>query len=59
MTKGGPGRASETLAITMYRDAFVNSNYGSGSAIAVFLMVVTLLAALLYLRQQLSPKNEF
>jgi ABC-type sugar transport system permease subunit len=59
MTKGGPGRASETLALTMYRDAFVNSNYGSGSAIAVFLMVVTLLASLLYLRRQLSPKNEF
>jgi ABC-type sugar transport system permease subunit len=59
MTKGGPGRASETLALTMYRDAFVNSNYGSGSAIAVFLMVVTLLASLLYLRRQQSPKNQF
>lgn len=59
MTKGGPGRASETLALTMYRDTFVNSNYGSGSAIAVFLMVVTLLASVLYLRRQLSQKNEF
>lgn len=58
MTKGGPGRASETLALTMYRDAFVNSNYGSGSAIAVFLMVVTLLASLIYLRRQLSSKHE-
>ena len=43
----------------MYRDAFVNSNYGSGSAIAVVLMVVTLLASVLYLRRQLSSKNEF
>lgn len=59
MTKGGPGRQSETLAVTMYRDAFVNSNYGSGSAIAVFLMVVTLVASMLYLRRQLSSKNEF
>lgn len=59
MTKGGPGRVSETLALTMYRDAFVNSNYGSGSAIAVFLMVVTLLASIIYLRRQLAPKNEF
>lgn len=59
MTKGGPGRQSETLAVTMYRDAFVNANYGSGSAIAVFLMVVTLLASLLYLRRQLSAKHEF
>ncbi|WP_194410856.1 carbohydrate ABC transporter permease [Microbacterium cremeum] len=59
MTKGGPGRQSETLAVTMYRDAFVNANYGSGSAIAVFLMIVTLLASLLYLRRQLSAKHEF
>lgn len=59
MTKGGPGRQSETLAVTMYRDAFVNANYGSGSAIAVFLMVITLVASMLYLRRQLSAKNDF
>jgi multiple sugar transport system permease protein len=57
MTKGGPGRVSETLALTMYNDTFVNSQYGLGSAIAVFLSVVTLLASILYLRQQLSSKN--
>jgi multiple sugar transport system permease protein len=37
----------------------VNSQYGLGSAIAVFLTVVTLIASVLYLRQQLSRKNEF
>ena len=58
MTKGGPGRASETLALTMYRETFVNSDYGLGSAIAVFLSIVTLLASVLYLRQQLSKKHE-
>jgi ABC-type sugar transport system permease subunit len=58
MTHGGPGRVSETLALTMYNDTFVNSQYGLGSAIAVFLTVVTLLASILYLRQQLAPKNE-
>ena len=58
MTKGGPGRASETLALTMYRETFVNSDYGLGSAIAVFLSVVTLIASILYLRQQLSQKHE-
>lgn len=57
MTKGGPGRVSETLALTMYKDTFVNSQYGLGSAIAVFLTVVTLVASILYLRQQLSQKN--
>lgn len=57
MTKGGPGRASETLALTMYKETFVNSEYGLGSAIAVFLTVVTLAASVLYLRQQLSSKH--
>ena len=31
---------------------------GLGSAIAVFLSVVTLIASILYLRQQLSQKHE-
>lgn len=57
MTKGGPGGASETLALTMYKETFVNSDYGLGSAIAVFLTVVTLAASVLYLRQQLSSKH--
>jgi ABC-type sugar transport system permease subunit len=59
MTKGGPGRASETLALTMYKETFVNSDYGLGSAIAVFLTIVTMIAAILYLREQLSKKHEF
>jgi len=58
MTKGGPGRASETLALTMYKETFVNSAYGLGSAIAVFLTAITMIASILYLRQQLSKKNE-
>lgn len=59
MTKGGPGGASETLALTMYKETFVNSEYGLGSAIALFLTVVTLVASVLYLRRQLSSRNEF
>lgn len=51
-TQGGPGRNSETLAVTMYRDTFVANNYGYGSAVAVLLTVVTGLASYLYLRRQ-------
>ena len=58
MTRGGRGGASETLALTMYKETFVNSDYGLGSAIAVFLTVVTLIASILYLREQLSKKHE-
>ncbi|YCK33598.1 carbohydrate ABC transporter permease [Actinomadura sp. ATCC 39365] len=52
LTQGGPGRNSETLAVTMYRDTFVASDYGYGSAVAVLLTVVTGLASYLYLRRQ-------
>jgi ABC-type sugar transport system permease subunit len=58
MTQGGPGRSSETLAVTMYRDAFVADNYGYGAAVAVLLTVVGLVVSLLYLRRQASPKYE-
>lgn len=58
MTEGGPGRSSETLAITMYEDAFVSGNYGYGAAVAVLLTVIGLVVSLLYLRQQASPKRE-
>ncbi|MFG1704827.1 carbohydrate ABC transporter permease [Nonomuraea sp. M3C6] len=54
LTQGGPGRNSETLAVTMYKDTFVASDYGYGSAVAVLLTVVTGLASYLYLRRQVT-----
>jgi ABC-type sugar transport system permease subunit len=52
MTQGGPGRNSETLAVMMYRETFVATKYGYGSAVAVVLTVVAGLASWLYLRRQ-------
>lgn len=57
MTQGGPGRSSETLAITMYKDTFVADQYGYGSAVAIFLTVVTGIVSWLYLRRQLSSRR--
>jgi ABC-type sugar transport system permease subunit len=54
LTQGGPGRNSETLAVTMYKDTFVASDYGYGSAVAVMLTVVTGLASYLYLKRQVN-----
>jgi multiple sugar transport system permease protein len=59
MTQGGPGRSSETLAITMYRETFVSSDYGTGAAVALALTVVTLAASVLYIRRQLAPSRDF
>ncbi|WP_235854734.1 carbohydrate ABC transporter permease [Nonomuraea aridisoli] len=54
LTQGGPGRNSETLAVTMYKETFVSSDYGYGSAVAVMLTVVTGLASYLYLKRQVT-----
>lgn len=59
MTQGGPGRVSETLAITMYKASFMLNDYGLGAAVALLLTVVTVTASLLYLRRQLAPAKEF
>ncbi|QFG25108.1 carbohydrate ABC transporter permease [Actinomadura sp. WMMB 499] len=57
MTQGGPGRSSETLAVTMYRDVFVANEYGYGSAVAVLLTTVTGLASYIYLRHQVGKED--
>lgn len=56
-TQGGPGRSSETLAVTMYRDTFVADQYGYGSAVAVMLTVVTGAISVIYLRRQLARRE--
>jgi multiple sugar transport system permease protein len=56
-TQGGPGRSSETLAVTMYRDAFVSGDYGYGSAVALVLTVTTAAVTLAYLRWQTKTRE--
>lgn len=57
LTEGGPGRSSETLAVTMYRDTFVANDYGYGSAVAVVLTIIAGIASITYLRSQLDTKR--
>lgn len=56
MTGGGPSRTSETLAVTMYREAFLLNRYGYGSAIAVFLMILVTTVSMLALRGGLKKE---
>jgi len=58
MTKGGPGRDSETLALTMYKQTFVTNDYGLGAALAILLTVITVGASVLYLRQQIGSGKD-
>jgi ABC-type sugar transport system permease subunit len=57
LTRGGPGRASETLALSMYRQTFLLYDPAVGSAIAIFLTVIVLAASWIYLRRQIGNES--
>jgi ABC-type sugar transport system permease subunit len=50
MTRGGPYRSSETLAVTMFRETFTMSNMGYGAAISVVLSIIVVAISTIYLR---------
>jgi ABC-type sugar transport system permease subunit len=50
MTEGGPGRASEVLALYMYRTAFDYFNLGKAAAAGVILLGIILVITLLAVR---------
>jgi ABC-type sugar transport system permease subunit len=47
MTTGGPGNATVTLGITLYRHGFINWNYGKAAAIGVVIFVLSLVFTIL------------
>jgi multiple sugar transport system permease protein len=57
MTKGGPGIGTEVLPTLAYRLSFINFNFGQSAAISVFMMVILLGAAVLYLKFTLSEEE--
>jgi len=50
MTGGGPGDTTQVMSILIYRQLFVNTNIGLGSALAVILGVVALVGGLVIVR---------
>ncbi|OEU91823.1 permease [Streptomyces abyssalis] len=58
LTQGGPSRSSETLALTMYREAFRLFHVGYGSAVALVLSVIVVAASWLYLRRQMPGARD-
>ncbi|MCD6727743.1 MAG: sugar ABC transporter permease [Solirubrobacteraceae bacterium] len=45
MTKGGPGEASSTISVKLYRDAFLSDQWSYVAALAIVVMIVVSLAA--------------
>ncbi|MFO8065351.1 MAG: sugar ABC transporter permease [Spirochaetia bacterium] len=50
LTKGGPGTATEPLSLYIYRVTLNHLDFGYGSALALFMIALTLVAAVLYIR---------
>ncbi|RDI70038.1 carbohydrate ABC transporter permease [Halopelagius longus] len=50
MTSGGPGNSSMVLPVYIYRQAFIQNNFGVAAAIAVVMLVIMLGYGLVYLR---------
>jgi multiple sugar transport system permease protein len=52
MTGGGPGTATQVLVFRIYEEAFVLSNFGYASAMAVVLFLIVLLFTVFQFRWQ-------
>lgn len=54
MTQGGPYRTSETIAVMMYKESFINQNMGEGAAIAIILSVICVAISYVYLKKTME-----
>ena len=59
MTRGGPNEQSNVLGFLMYEEAFTNYNMGYGAAVAVVLMLLSMVFIFTYLRKMLQDELEY
>ena len=50
LTNGGPLTSTQTLAVLLYKEAFVNFNFSSATAMSMVLAVINIAIVLVYLR---------
>ena len=58
MTQGGPSRSSETLAVTMYREAFILFRLGYSAAIAVVISIAAIAFSYFYMRSVVKQETQ-
>jgi multiple sugar transport system permease protein len=57
LTGGGPGNATETTSLFVYREAFQYFNLGRSSAASMITLLAVILMSIFYLRRMLNPKE--
>jgi len=57
MTKGGPYRTSETLAMTMYQESFIRNHLGLGAAVAIVLTIIIMFVSYFNIRNTFKPDS--
>lgn len=58
MTRGGPGISTTIFSIHIYREGMINFNYGYASAVAVFIIGITLIVATFYVTKVMGGMDE-
>lgn len=58
MTKGGPGTSTTVFSIHIYREGMINFNYGYASAVAVFIIGISLLVSIFYVTKVMGGMEE-
>lgn len=59
VTRGGPQRSTELIAVRVYTEVMNNFNYGYGAAISVIMLLVVLVPAILYVKKAMSEENSY
>jgi raffinose/stachyose/melibiose transport system permease protein len=57
VTSGGPGTRTVTLGITLYREGFLNWQYGKAAAIGVVIFLLCLIFTIVQFSLQRDPQN--
>lgn len=57
LTRGGPGYSTETIAVRMFKDAFVYFEVNTGAAISVFLLVIAMTLMVIYSRLMVAKED--
>ena len=58
MTQGGPGDATSTISVFLYRETFINARWGYASAVAIIVLVLVSVVAIQAIRPIEAAQEE-